>query len=55
MVTTAARSRISEMNSCEQLLGQVFNYGVESHDHLCDALVWLLQGLVPASYVRVKF
>jgi hypothetical protein len=29
-----------------QLLGQVFNLGVESHDDLCDALVWLLQGLV---------
>jgi hypothetical protein len=27
-------------------LGQVFNLGVESHDDLCDALVWLLQGLV---------
>jgi hypothetical protein len=22
------------------------NLGVESHDDLCDALVWLLQGLV---------
>jgi phage terminase large subunit-like protein len=30
---------------CEELLGQVFNLGVESHDDLCDALVWLLQGL----------
>ena len=31
---------------CEQLLGQIFNLGVESHDDLCDGLVWLLQGLV---------
>jgi phage terminase large subunit-like protein len=31
---------------CEQLLGQVFNLGVESHDDLVDALVWLIQGLV---------
>jgi phage terminase large subunit-like protein len=31
---------------CEQLLGQLFNLGVESHDDLCDALVWLIQGLV---------
>jgi len=30
----------------QQLLGQVFNLGVESHDDLCDALVWLIQGLV---------
>jgi hypothetical protein len=22
------------------------NLGVESHDNLCDALVWLIQGLV---------
>jgi hypothetical protein len=27
-------------------LGQIFNLGVESHDDLCDALVWLIQGLV---------
>jgi len=33
-------------SGCEQLLGQIFNLGVESHDDLCDALVWLLQGLV---------
>jgi len=31
---------------CEQLLGQVFNLGVEAHDDLVDALVWLIQGLV---------
>jgi predicted phage terminase large subunit-like protein len=31
---------------CEQLLGQIFNLGVESHDDLCDALVYLIQGLV---------
>ena len=31
---------------CEELLGQVFNLGVESHDDLVDALVWLIQGLV---------
>lgn len=31
---------------CEQLLGQIFNLGVESRDDLCDALVWLIQGLV---------
>jgi hypothetical protein len=23
----------------------MFNLGVESHDDLCDALVWLIQGL----------
>jgi hypothetical protein len=33
-------------SGCEQLLGQIFNLGVESHDDLCDGLVWLLQGLV---------
>ena len=31
---------------CEELLGQLFNLGVESHDDLCDALVWVIQGLV---------
>jgi phage terminase large subunit-like protein len=31
---------------CEELLGQVFNLGVESHDDLCDGLTTLLQGLV---------
>jgi phage terminase large subunit-like protein len=31
---------------CEQLLGQVFNIGVESHDDLCDGLTTLIQGLV---------
>jgi len=30
---------------CEQLLGQIFNLGVDSHDDLCDSMVWLLQGL----------
>ena len=25
---------------------QIFNLAVESHDHLNDALVWLIQGLV---------
>jgi len=30
---------------CEELLGQVFNLGVESHDDLCDGLTYLLQGL----------
>jgi len=33
-------------SGCEQLLGQVFNLGVEAHDDACDAMVWLLQGLV---------
>ena len=33
-------------SGCEQLLGQIFNLGVESHDDLNDALVYLLQGLV---------
>jgi phage terminase large subunit-like protein len=31
---------------CEELLGQIFNLGVESHDDLCDGLTILLQGLV---------
>lgn len=30
---------------CEELLGQLFNLGVDSHDDMCDSLVWLLQGL----------
>jgi phage terminase large subunit-like protein len=30
---------------CEELLGQVFNLGIESHDDLCDGLTYLLQGL----------
>jgi predicted phage terminase large subunit-like protein len=30
---------------CEDLLGQIFNLGVESHDDLCDGLTYLLQGL----------
>jgi phage terminase large subunit-like protein len=30
---------------CEELLGQMFNLGVESHDDLNDACVYLLQGL----------
>jgi hypothetical protein len=33
-------------SGCEQLLGQMFNLGVESHDDLVDAFVWLIQGLV---------
>jgi phage terminase large subunit-like protein len=31
---------------CEELLGQVFNLGVESHDDLCDGLTTLLQGFM---------
>ena len=31
---------------CEELLGQIFNLGVESHDDLCDGLTTLLQGLI---------
>lgn len=30
---------------CEQLLAQMFNFGVESHDDLLDGLTYLLQGL----------
>jgi phage terminase large subunit-like protein len=30
---------------CEQLLGQVFHRGVESHDDLVDGLTYLLRGL----------
>jgi phage terminase large subunit-like protein len=33
-------------SGCEQLLGQIFNLGVESHDDLVDAAVWLIQGFV---------
>jgi len=33
-------------SGCEELLGQIFNLGVESHDDLNDGLVWLIQGLV---------
>jgi hypothetical protein len=33
-------------SGCDQLLGQIFNLGVEAHDDLRDGLVWLLQGLV---------
>ena len=33
-------------SGCEQLLGQIFNLGVESHDDLCDGLTTLLNGLV---------
>ena len=29
---------------CEELLGQISNLGVESHDDLNDACVYLLQG-----------
>jgi phage terminase large subunit-like protein len=32
-------------NGCEQLLGQMFNLGVESHDDLVDGCTYLLQGL----------
>jgi phage terminase large subunit-like protein len=31
---------------CEELLGQIFNLGVESHDDLCDGLTTLLLGLI---------
>jgi predicted phage terminase large subunit-like protein len=31
---------------CEQLLGQIFNLGVEAHDDLLDGLTILIQGLV---------
>jgi len=31
---------------CEQLLGQIFNLGVESHDDLVDGCTYLLQGFV---------
>lgn len=31
---------------CEELLGQLFNMGIDSHDDLIDGLVWLIQGLV---------
>ena len=31
---------------CEELLGQVFNLGVETNDDLVDAAVYLVQGLV---------
>lgn len=33
-------------SGCEELLGQIFNLGVESHDDLNDAMVYMLQGLV---------
>ncbi len=29
---------------CEELLGQIFNLGIDAHDDLCDSVVWLLQG-----------
>jgi hypothetical protein len=32
-------------SGCEELLGQIFNLGVESHDDSNDAMVYLLQGL----------
>ena len=32
-------------SGCEQLLGQMFNLGVESHDDLVDGCTYLLQGL----------
>ena len=31
---------------CEELFGQIFNLGVESHNDLNDDLVWLLLRLV---------
>jgi predicted phage terminase large subunit-like protein len=31
---------------CEELLGQVFNLGVESHDDENDAMVHLIQGFI---------
>lgn len=33
-------------HGCEQLLAQLFNFGVESHDDLVDGLVYLILGLV---------
>ena len=30
---------------CEELLGQMFNLGIESHDDILDGCVYLLQGL----------
>jgi predicted phage terminase large subunit-like protein len=33
-------------SGCEELLGQIFNFGVESHDDLMDGLTTLIQGLV---------
>lgn len=40
-----AHHRLPARNGCEELLGQIFNLGVESHDDLNDALVYLLQDL----------
>lgn len=31
---------------CDQLLAQLFGFGVEAHDDLLDALVYLILGLV---------
>jgi predicted phage terminase large subunit-like protein len=58
-VTTDKRSRLQVVapyikngtvlfprTGCEELLGQIFNLGVESHDDECDATVHLIQGLV---------
>lgn len=33
-------------SGCEQLLAQLFGFGVEAHDDLVDALVYLILGLV---------
>jgi predicted phage terminase large subunit-like protein len=33
-------------SGCEQLLSQIFNFGVESHDDCLDAMVWAIWGLV---------
>jgi predicted phage terminase large subunit-like protein len=32
-------------SGCEELLGQIFNLGVESHDDLVDSCAYLLSGL----------
>jgi hypothetical protein len=31
---------------CEQLITQVVGLGIEKHDDLCDALVWLILGVI---------
>jgi hypothetical protein len=31
---------------CEQLITQLVGLGIEKHDDLCDACVWLILGLV---------
>ena len=32
-------------SGCQELHGQIFNLGIESHDDLNDACVYLIQGL----------